>query len=774
LEKYEKFINELKNAYEKKAVQFEDYSIIKPNSMQVKATKNLQRLRDGEEEKALVIAATGTGKTFMSAFDVINYKPKKMLFLVHREDILRKSKETFSKLVKNKNIKMGLLTGNTKELDSDYLFSTIQSMNNSLEEFKRDEFEYIVVDEAHHASSPSYEKVLSYFKPKFLLGMTATPERSDNGNIFEVFNNNIALEVRLHEALEEDLVIPFHYFGITDVDAVDLSDVSLLEISEISKRLQIHKRVDFIIEKMNFYGYDGEKQRCIGFCVDINHAKYMSDEFNKKGIESIYLTGNDSVEKRLEGIKRLEDKEDRLKVIFAVDIFNEGVDIPSINQVLMLRPTSSPIVFIQQLGRGLRKHKSKEFLTVLDFIGNHNKAFLIAIALSGRKYYDKDSLKVAIKTEFANIKGCTNIQMDRISQERILEQLNNENFNALKYLKEEYMEFKKTRGEKIPYFLMDYLEYEGAPDPLRFVNYDKTKTYLGFLGTVEKEKRLIQYTGDEVFIKFLKEMGIKLPLKRPHEFILIKYLLEKSEINLEEAKKEILKYLDSVDEKTIIHAMKVLNQDYYDSSEIKTYEKMFYFKDNKLMRLLSFERLLQNKEYKKYIKDVIVYGLTRYENEYGSLNYGMPFFKPYAQYAMKDAALLSNYEKIHSSFRGSGLIVNGKEYFLFIDLHKEEDIKDSINYRDELLSPEMLQWESPNSTKQDSERGKDIIFNKERNINLHIFIRKYKVIDREVQSYIYIGTGDVIEYKGEKPITVLINLKNKVPANLYREFIEKV
>ncbi|WP_366516753.1 DEAD/DEAH box helicase family protein [uncultured Clostridium sp.] len=502
LSKYEKFLSEIKKVYEKEALIFEDYNVIKPNSMQSKATLNLQRLRAGEEDKALVIAATGTGKTYMSAFDVLNYKPKKMLFLVHREDILRKAKETFTKLVKNKNLNMGLLTGTSKEIDGDYLFSTIQSMNNSLDEFKRDEFEYIIIDEAHHASSPSYTKVLEYFNPKFLLGMTATPERSDNGNIFEIFDNNIALEVRLHEALEEDLVIPFHYFGITDIEGIDLSNIKLDNIAEVSKRLQINRRVEFIVEKMNFYGYDGQVQKCIGFCIDINHAKYMTSEFNKRGIESICLTGEDSGDKREETIKRLESDEDSLKVIFTVDIFNEGVDIPSVNQVLMLRPTSSPIVFIQQLGRGLRKHKSKEFLTVLDFIGNHNKAFLIAIALNGRRYYDKDSLKVAVATDFAKIKGCTNIQMDRISQERILEQLNNENFNSLKYLKEEYMEFKKERGEKIPYYLMDYIEYEGAPDPLKFSNYPESKTYLGFIAKVEKDVTLEKYIKDDKFIKF--------------------------------------------------------------------------------------------------------------------------------------------------------------------------------------------------------------------------------------------------------------------------------
>ena len=424
LDSYSDFIKELRNIEKSKSIDFKDYEIIKPNSMQKRAIENLNRLRFSGEDKALVISATGTGKTYMSAFDVVNYEPKKMLFLVHREEILRSAEKTFKKLVKNKDKSMGLLTGTRKDIEVDYLFSTIQSMNICMEQFKKDEFEYIVIDEAHHAASPSYQKVIEYFKPKFLLGMTATPERSDSDNIFDIFNNNVALEVRLREALELNIVIPFHYFGITDIESVNLSDVAINDIAEISKRLKVNERVDFIIEKMEFYGYDGEKRKCVGFCANIDHAKYMCEEFNKRRIKSTYLTGENSADEREASIKKLESDEDDLEVIFTVDIFNEGIDIPAINLILMLRPTDSPIVFIQQLGRGLRKHLDKSFLTVLDFIGNHKKAFLIAIALNGARYYDKDSLKVAVATEFASIPGCTNIQMDRISQERILEQLN--------------------------------------------------------------------------------------------------------------------------------------------------------------------------------------------------------------------------------------------------------------------------------------------------------------------------------------------------------------
>lgn len=772
LDSYKSFINELKKVEKSKTIDFTDYELIKPNNMQKRAMANLDRLRYLGENKALVIAATGTGKTYMSAFDVINCNPHKMLFLVHREEILKNAEKTFKRLAKNKRKTTGILAGSSKDFSADYLFSTIKSVNINLHRFKKEEFEYIVIDEAHHAASPSYQKVIGYFKPKFLLGMTATPERCDSENIFDIFDDNIALEVRLREALELNLVIPFHYFGITDIEGVDLSDVKINDIAEVSKRLKINERVDFIIEKMNFYGYDGEKCKCIGFCVGIDHAEFMADEFNKRGIKSVCLTGKNSAEERDYYIKKLESDQDDLEVIFTVDIFNEGVDIPSVNLILMLRPTNSPIIFIQQLGRGLRKYENKEFLTVLDFIGNHNKAFLIAIALNGSRYYDKDSLKVAVATQFASIPGCTNIQMDRISQERILEQLNEENFNSMKYLKEEYFEFKKMNGEKIPYLLMDYIKYDGSPDPLRFLS--KEKTYIGFVAKMEKNDELKKLLKQEEFLKILKWLSKSLPIKRIYEFSILKYLLNNDEIDVENAKSQILKYIDNVDNESVIHSLNCLNGSYYDSSELKNNIKCFQLKDGVLSVTWDFKKIVQNRKYRIYVEDVINYGIVRYRKEFGNKYYGVPFFKLYEQYQMIDAALLSNYTKIHTSFRGQGLVTNGKEYFLFVDLHKEENIDERINYKDKFLDRQYFQWQSPNSTSQGSERGKNIIFNKDRGVNLHIFIRKYKQIDGIVQSYIYIGKGDVVEYKGEKPITVKIKLQNEISVNLYTEFIKKV
>ncbi|MFC7395035.1 DEAD/DEAH box helicase [Scopulibacillus cellulosilyticus] len=772
IKRYESFLESLGKIGNPHQIIYENKKYIVPNKMQKRAIENLERLRGFGEKKALVIAATGTGKTYMSAFDVKNSHPKKLLFIVHREEILKKAKETFEMLLPNEGVTFGFLTGNHKQRNVDYIFATIQTISKCLHEFKKNEFDYLIIDEAHHATSQTYQSVLNYFEPKFTLGMTATPERSDGNNVFDLFDNNVALEVRLHEALEDELVIPFHYFGITDIEGIDLSDVNIDDIAEVTKRLKINERVDFIIEKINFYGHDGNKRKVLGFCASVDHAQYMANEFNKRGYKSVCLHGNDLPVIRERYIKRLESDYDDLEFIFTVDIFNEGMDIPSINTVIMLRPTNSPIVFIQQLGRGLRKHAGKTFLTVLDFIGNHNKAFLIALALNGSRYYDKESLKVAIATGFANIPGCTHIQMDKISQERILAQIENENFNSMKYLKDEYYEFKKLNQGRIPYYLMDYLKYDGAPDPIKFI--DREKSYLRFVAKVEKEESLNKLLLNNIFEEAIKELSSKLPLKRIYEFVIIRYLIGNEDITIETARQEVLKVVKDVDDDSIFHAFECLNQNYYDNVQKKGKPKLFQYNDGKLDKSQTFKGLLENNDYKKYIEDIINYGIIRYEMEFKSDYYGVPHFKLYEQYQMIDAALLSNYRKIHSSFRGSGLLANGNEYFLFIDLHKEKNIKESIKYKDKFINSQEFQWQSVNNTTQKSERGKNIIFNKQRGINLHLFIRKYREIDRKTQPFIYIGKGNSIHYEGEKPITVRIELENEVPPNLYIEFTKKV
>ncbi|NBP75571.1 MAG: DEAD/DEAH box helicase, partial [Crocinitomicaceae bacterium] len=331
---------------------FEDLKVT-PNLMQKEALANLEHLRAIGKIKALLISATGTGKTYLSAFDVQKVKPKKFLFIVHRLTIAEEAMKTFENLL-GADIKMGIYSGMRKELDSDYLFSTIQTISKQehLNNFEPSHFEYIVIDESHRAAADSYQRIMNHFSPKFLLGMTATPERTDGDDIFKMFDNNIAYEIRLHRALSEEMLSPFHYYGVTDLT---INDQEVDELTDFN-HLTAKERVERIIETAKIYGCDNGNVRGLIFSSNNEISIKLSNEFNERGFQTVALTGDSSEAERQRAIRLLESDNysEKLDYIFTVDIFNEGIDIPSVNQIIMLRPTQSAIIFVQQLGRGLR------------------------------------------------------------------------------------------------------------------------------------------------------------------------------------------------------------------------------------------------------------------------------------------------------------------------------------------------------------------------------------------------------------------------------------
>ncbi len=755
LNSYESF---LKNRYKSLSKEFIFKKQIEENSMQKEALENLEFLRKQKQNKALAICATGTGKTYLSAFDVRNFKAKTVLFLAHRENILNSAKLTFEKLFLN--INCGIFSGNKKELSCDFLFSTIQTMSKNLHIFNKDSFDYIIFDEAHHISSATFKKVYSYFTSKFTLGLTATPNRSDKENIYEFFDDNIAIDLRLNEAIDKKLISSFHYYGISDI-LIDYKNTNLEEISLLAKLLCVNKRVDFIIEKMLFYGNDGDKRKALAFCVNQAHAKYMCEEFNKRGFTSTCLLGEDSIEKREELIKKVQDEKDSLEIIFSVDIFNEGVDIPDINTILMLRPTTSSTIFIQQLGRGLRKVKQKQFLTVLDFIGNHNRAYLVTFALLGKKIIDKDSIKLALNNNFANLPNNTFISMDKISKKMILKQLEEENFNSFKYLKEQYFEFK-TLIKTTP-TLIDFIKYENSFDPKNFI--DEAKSYIEFVFKAEKKK--LDFTQE--FLKTIRFIDSHINLKRVAEFAILKYLLENESININLAKKQILKYQEKVKEQTIVHSFRYLSQEFFDTTQIARYEKLVYLKENILYKTPSFKKLLEDESLKQYIKYSIEYAILLYEKEFGKKYYGLPFLKLYEKYNMKNIALLCNLDKIHSSFRGSGQLKYKDDYFLFITLDKQNAIK-SKRYNNTFLSKDTFTWQTKPNATQDKGDGEKLIENRKHKVKLHIFVRKFASVDKKTQNFIYLGVANTILYKDEKPINLTLKLEKQLDEELYDEF----
>ena len=469
---------------------------IKPNKMQEEALKSLKNLRDNNKDKALLISATGTGKTFLSAFDVKRFKPKRLLFVVHRRNIAEAALRSFKYLIPN--VSMGIFSGNTKETDSDFIFSTVQTIHKKeyREMFEREAFDYIIIDEVHRAGAQSYQDIVDYFKPKFLLGMSATPERSDDFDIYEMFDHNIAYEIRLIQAMEYNLLCPFHYYGITDmtIDGIEIDDKSEFNI------LTSELRVDYIIEKINEYGYSGDRIHGLIFCSRKDECEKLSQLFNMRGYKTIALTGDSSEEMRQKAIDSLESNdENSLDYIFTVDIFNEGIDIPKVNQVVMLRPTESAIVFVQQLGRGLRKNDSKEYVVIIDFIGNYEKNFLIPVALSGQTNYNKDSLRQFVCEGSLITPGASTIQFDQITEKRIYQSIDAANFTQVRLIKDSYKQLKEKLG-RIPR-LKEFEQYGAIDVQLMFQN-KSLGCYHTFLSKYEKDYHIHFGTLEEKYLQF--------------------------------------------------------------------------------------------------------------------------------------------------------------------------------------------------------------------------------------------------------------------------------
>ena len=381
VELIQKYANQIDFAIERWDMDY-DLSAhdIKPNYMQRKALRELNRYRAIGEGKALIVAATGSGKTYLAAFDALNFSPQRLLYVVHEGSILQKSYETFQKVFGNQ-VSMGFLTGTRKDTEAQFLFATNRSINSALQLYAPNEFDYIIIDECHHAAAQTYKNIINYFKPEFLLGLTATPERMDNEDVFGMFGNNIPFELRLRDALINDLIVPFHYYGISD----KLVDYGLNKNQEYKMIAQLvtDEHCDFVSEQIEKYRIKEQKLKAIAFCRNTSHARMMSEAMATKGYKTAYLTGKNDIGERIRAYEDLQsDREGSLEILCTVDILNEGVDIPSLNMVLFLRPTESSTIFIQQLGRGLRKFSGKTYVPVLDFIGNsYKRSVQIAFAL---------------------------------------------------------------------------------------------------------------------------------------------------------------------------------------------------------------------------------------------------------------------------------------------------------------------------------------------------------------------------------------------------------
>ena len=723
-----------------------------PNAMQTEFVFNLRHLRENGENRALLISATGTGKTYASAFALREEAPEKALFLVHREQIARQAIESYRKVFGGTKT-FGLLSGTSKDFDADYLFSTMQMMAKPeiRNRFSAEEFQFIVIDEAHRIGAASYQNIIRYFHPQFWLGMTASPERTDSFDVYREFDYNIACEIRLQQALEEDLLCPFHYFGITDLqingETVD-DQTGLRDFNRLTSEI----RVDYVIQQIEYYGYSGERVKGLVFCSSKAEAAVLSEKFNRRGYRTIALTGEASQETRLEMVERLvsDSKEDQLDYIFTVDIFNEGVDIPEINQVIMLRPTESPIVFVQQLGRGLRKAENKEYVVILDFIGNYKNNFMIPIALSGDRSYNKDNIRRYVLEGERVIPGESTIHFDEISRKRIFSAIDAANFSDIKLIRENYINLKNKLG-RIP-ALMDFDRY-GEMDVLRIFDNSSLGSYYKFLVKNEKDFTVRLGKDEEKVLEFVSR---KLASgKRVHELELLYRTLHYHHGLMHLWKDAMLsEYGIQIREKTERNVINVLTNEFPAGTGRKTYsECVFLQKEGQSGEYGisdAFDKMLQNPDFYDLLKELLEFGIARYETNYRE-RYMDTDFVLYQKYTYEDVCRLLNWEnnEVPLNIGGYKYDKKTKTFPVFINYDKAEDIQDTIKYEDHFVSASRLIAISKQSRTIESEDVQNFLQAEQRGIKVDLFIRKNKD-DKISKEFYYLGrmkaTGNVKEF----------------------------
>lgn len=728
----------------------EEYRL-QPNSMQVAFVANLQKLRAEGERRALLISATGTGKTYASAFALREDNPKKALFLVHREQIAKQAIESYKKVF-GKTKTFGLLSGNSKDYEVEYLFSTMQMMakTETLARFRKDEFQTIIVDEAHRIGANSYQNIMDYFEPQFWLGMTASPERTDGYDVYQAFEHNIAYEIRLQQALEENLLCPFHYFGITDLqiegETID-EETGLRDFN----RLASDDRVNYVIEQINYYGYSGDRVKGLIFCSSKKEAMALSEKFNQRGYNTVALTGQDSQEVRERAIERLvsENSMDKLDYILTVDIFNEGVDIPEINQVVMLRPTESPIVFVQQLGRGLRKADGKEYVVILDFIGNYKNNFMIPIALSGDRSYNKDNIRRYVLEGERIIPGASTIHFDEISKKRIFSAIDVANFSDIKLIKENYTNLKNKLGH-IP-SLQDFDKY-GEMDVLRIFDNNSLGSYYKFLVKYEKEYTVRLSEAEEKVIEFVSK---KLASgKRIHELELLNRMLTYGHGLLGILKKSLATDYDiQMQDVTVQSVVNVMTNEFPAGTGKSTYKDCVFLREEQngdYARTVSFEEMLQNPEFYGILKELIEFGISRYKRNYSD-RYQDTDLVLYQKYTYEDACRLLNWEnnEVPLNIGGYKYDKRTKTFPVFINYDKAEEIQDTIKYEDHFVNENTLIAISKQSRTIASEDVQNFLYATERGIRVELFVRKNKD-DKISKEFYYLGhmkaTGRVKEF----------------------------
>ena len=702
-----------------------------PNQMQRAALIELQGLIDRGAHRGLVVSATGTGKTYLGVFAVKENRPQKFLYVVHREQVARKAMQSFQRVIGGSQEDFGLISSQHHDFSPRYLFATVQTLSQKkvLEGLSPQMFDFILVDEAHRAAAPSYQRLMDHFKPKFWLGMTATPDRMDNQDVYGIFDYHIAYEIRLRDALNNDMLVPFHYVGVQDYEA----NGEVIDETTNLKRLVASERVKYVLRQLEYYGYCGRQPRGLVFCSRQAEARELAKQFTALGHPAIALTNQDSNYQRQEAVKRLENGE--LEYLITVDLFNEGVDIPSLNQIVMLRNTESRIVFLQQLGRGLRKYPGKDFVTVIDFIGNYKHNYMIPLALNDDSSRDQDQARREVQLP-QNI-GVSTINFSRVASERILTSLEKTKLDSMAELRRAYHELEQRLG-RAP-LLIDFLQ-SGSVSPVVFARNKLLDNYGSFLVKMGEKVKLNRYE-NQVLTFITKEL---LSGKRAHELILLS-LLKDQDVTKEQLISALEQNNCYVNAAVLRSLTDVLSLRFFDVKAGKQTKKQQYGDQSIIavnqgiyqLNSQIKDSLKQNSAFQRLFVDVLETGLAL-SKKYDQRQQ----FTLYQQYDRKDVCRLLNWP-LDVSAPMYGYRVAESECPIFITYHKKSPKQRNAIYDNQLQDGQSLRWYTRSPRHLSSAEVQRLLAGVDeghQREKLHLFVKRSDAVGKQ---FYYLGTAKI-------------------------------
>lgn len=719
-----------------------------PHPFQQEILDSIQAEREVlNRDRHLVVSATGTGKTMIAAFDYREWSRRlnrdgarpRILFIAHREEILRQAQVTFQQVLRDMNFGE-LLYGGREPASFDYLFATIQSYNSrELHRLPPEHFDYVVVDEFHHSAAASYQQLLSHLKPKSLLGLTATPERADLRNVFIYFGGSATAELRLPEAIGRKLLCPFHYFGVTD--AVDLDTVRWTRGTYVEKDLDAvytgnHVRAQLVRDKVSEILAHPTRARGLGFCVTVAHAAFMADFFTRSGLPSALLSGESPRQEREQVQNRLRRRE--INFIFTVDLYNEGVDIREVDTVLFLRPTESLTVFLQQLGRGLRHHPEKECLTVIDLVGRQNVMFRFDRQFRALMTDPTRNVAEEVKHGFSHLPPGCSIVLEKVARQHILDNIRQAVVSTRQALSREYADVRAALGRKPTY--AEFLRGANI-EPADLYRRDLTLARLAasFDGASPPP------SPDE--LRLTKGLGRISHIDDPHWIRVLLSVMKMQRLDLQKLDTRHERYL------TMAHLSLWHDQ----SSDLR--ELFTQLQANPALAIELSELLQWNLEHIRHISPIPA----------------LPFECPLAlhsRYTRNEILAGLGYWTVADRQRVTEGVLHLKEQkadVCFVTLNKTaKDYSPTTMYEDYAISESLFHWQTQNATSEDSATGMRYRQHASRGQTILFFVRESKYGPLGAAPYYYLGPASYVSHTGSKPMSITWKLEHAMPAALLK------